>query len=228
MIVSIFINKNIMKKIIRLTESDLTRIVRRVINEQGDTLDLQLISCLKNKGYKSVDTGGKYRYMLQKEKNLSSTVTLILTISSQDNKNKASLVITNYNSKVLYSGTIDVTPELLKNCQFYQQVEVSYNEALKKNETKKDPTFSSDPELTKELLGKGFVKTEKSNIFKKDGAYVSIFNTSVGSVCFNKNFPAGTYTEGSNNIQNAITKAKEFKNNGVTYEGKKLACERKY
>jgi hypothetical protein len=105
---------------------------------------------------------------------------------------------------------------------------VSYNEALKKNETKKDPTFSSDPELTKELLGKGFVKTEKSNIFKKDGAYVSIFNTSVGSVCFNKNFPAGTYTEGSNNIQNAITKAKEFKNNGVTYEGKKLACERKY
>ncbi len=217
-----------MKKIIRLTESDLTRIVRRVINEQGDTLDLQLISCLKNKGYKSVDTGGKYRYMLQKEKNLSSTVTLILTISSQDNKNKASLVITNYNSKVLYSGTIDVTPELLKNCQFYQQVEVSYNEALKKNETKKDPTFSSDPELTKELLGKGFVKTEKSNIFKKDGAYVSIFNTSVGSVCFNKNFPAGTYTEGSNNIQNAITKAKEFKNNGVTYEGKKLACERKY
>lgn len=217
-----------MKKIIRLTESDLTRIVRRVINEQGDTLDLQLISCLKNKGYKSVDTGGKYRYMLQKEKNLSSTVTLILTISSQDNKNKASLVITNYNSKVLYSGTLNITPELLKNCQFYQQVEVSYNQALKKNETKKDPTFSSDPELTKELLGKGFVKTEKSNIFKKDGAYVSIFNTSVGSVCFNKNFPAGTYTEGSNNIQNAITKANEFKNNGVTYEGKKHACERKY
>jgi hypothetical protein len=217
-----------MRKIIKLTESDLTRIVKRVVNEQKNTSDSQLISCLKNKGYKSVDTGGKYRYMLQKEKNLSSTVTLILTISSQDNKNKASLVITNYNSKVLYSGTLNITPELLKNCQFYQQVEVSYNEALKKNETKKDPTFSSDPELTKELLGKGFVKTEKSNIFKKDGAYVSIFNTSVGSVCFNKNFPAGTYTEGSNNIQNAITKAKEFKNNGVTYEGKKLACERKY
>lgn len=217
-----------MRKIIKLTESDLARIVKRVVNEQKNTSDSQLISCLKNKGYKSVDTGGKYRYMLQKEKNLSSTVTLILTISSQDNKNKASLVITNYNSKVLYSGTIDVTPELLKNCQFYKQVEVSYSKALKKNETKKDPTFSSDPELTKELLGKGFVKTEKSNIFKKDGAYVSIFNTSVGSVCFNKNFPAGTYTEGSNNIQNAITKAKEFKNNGVTYEGKKLACERKY
>ena len=217
-----------MSRIIRLTENDISRIVRRVINEEKNTSDSQLISCLKNKGYKSVDTGGKYRYMLQKEKNLSSTVTLILTISSQDNKNKASLVITNYNSKVLYSGTLNITPELLKNCQFYQQVEVSYNEALKKNETKKDPTFSSDPELTKELLGKGFVKTEKSNIFKKDGAYVSIFNTSVGSVCFNKNFPAGTYTEGSNNIQNAITKAKEFKNNGVTYEGKKLACERKY
>ncbi len=213
-----------MKKIIRLTESDLTRIVRRVINEQGDTLDLQLISCLKNKGYKSVDTGGKYRYMLQKEKNLSSTVTLILTISSQDNKNKAWLTITDTNYKRFYSGTLDIRPENLESCAFYQQVEVSYNEALKK----KDPTSSSDPELTKELLGKGFVKTEKSNIFKKDGAYVSIYNTSVGSVCFNKNFPAGTYTKGSNDIQNAIIKANEFKNNGVTYEGKKHACERKY
>jgi hypothetical protein len=31
----IFINKNIMKKIIRLTENDLTRIVKRVMMEQG-------------------------------------------------------------------------------------------------------------------------------------------------------------------------------------------------
>jgi hypothetical protein len=217
-----------MKRIVRLTESDLAQIVRRVINEEKNTLDSQLISCLKNKGYKSVDTGGKYRYMLQKEKIISSIVSLILTIRSQDNKNKASLTITDYNFKVLYSGTLNITPELLKNCQFYQQVEVSYNEALKKIQTKKDPTFSSDPELTKELLSKGFEKTKKPNVFKKDGAYVSIFNTSVGSVCFNKNFPAGTYTQGSNNIQNAITKAKDFKNNGVTYEGKKLACERKY
>lgn len=217
-----------MKRIVRLTESDLAQIVRRVINEEKNTLDSQLTSCLKNKGYKSVDTGGKYRYMLQKEKIISSIVSLILTIRSQDNKNKASLTITDYNYKVLYSGTLNITPELLKNCQFYQQVEVAYNEALKKIQTKKDPTFSSDPELTKELLSKGFEKTKKTNVFKKDGAYVSIFNKSVGSVCFNKNFPAGTYTEGSNNIQNAITKAKDFKNNGVTYEGKKLACERKY
>jgi hypothetical protein len=124
-----------MKKIIKLTESDLTRIVRRVINEQGDNLDSQLISCLKNKGYKSIDTGGKYRYMLEKEKTLNPAVTLILIIESQDNKNEPSLVITNYIGKVLYSDNLYITPELLKNCQFYQQVEVAYAEALKKNKT---------------------------------------------------------------------------------------------
>jgi hypothetical protein len=156
-----------MKRIVRLTESDLAQIVRRVINEEKNTLDSQLISCLKNKGYKSVDTGGKYRYMLQKEKIISSIVSLILTIRSQDNKNKASLTITDYNSKVLYSGTLNITPELLKNCQFYQQVEVSYNEALKKIQTKKDPTFSSDPELTKELLGKGLKKLKNLMFSKK-------------------------------------------------------------
>ena len=146
-----------MRKIIKLTESDLTRIVKRVVNEQREDIikrsgaspapgsvyssavsvmkyatDKVLISCLKNKGYKVTDTGGKYRYMLEKEIVPNTMVTLILTISSQDDKNKASLTITNHQFKVLYSNAINITPELLKNCQFYQQVVVAYGEALKK------------------------------------------------------------------------------------------------
>ena len=144
-----------MRKIIKLTESDLTRIVKRVVNEQREDIikrsgasngsifsaaantikystDKELISCLKNKGYKVTDTGGKYRYMLEKEIVPNTMVTLILTISSQDNNRKASLTITNHQFKVLYSNAINITPELLKNCQFYQQVVVAYGEALKK------------------------------------------------------------------------------------------------
>ena len=146
-----------MRKIIKLTEADLTRIVKRVVNEQREDIikrsgaspapgsvyssavnvmknatDKVLISCLKNKGYKVTDTVGKYRYILEKEIVPNTMVTLILTISSQDDKNKASLTITNHQFKVLYSNAINITPELLKNCQFYQQVVVAYGEALKK------------------------------------------------------------------------------------------------
>ena len=144
-----------MSRIIRLTENDLARIVKKVVNEQREAIikrsgaspgsvylsainagfnptDKELISCLKNKGYKVTDTGGKYRYMLEKEIVPNTMVTLILTISSQDDKNKASLTITNHQFKVLYSNAINITPELLKNCQFYQQVVVAYGEALKK------------------------------------------------------------------------------------------------
>ncbi len=150
-----------MSRIIRLTENDLARIVKKVVNEQREAIikraqnlkqngdspgsvyssainvmknatDKVLISCLKNKGYKVTDTGGKYRYMLEKEIVPNTMVTLILTISSQDDKNKASLTITNHQFKVLYSNPINITPELLKNCQFYQQVVVAYGEALKK------------------------------------------------------------------------------------------------
>ena len=39
----IFINKNIMKKVIKLTESDLIRIVKRVISEQGQSVDRTII-----------------------------------------------------------------------------------------------------------------------------------------------------------------------------------------
>jgi hypothetical protein len=58
MIVSIFINKNNMKKIIRLTESDLTRIVRRVINEQSENnkLSEDAIYYLNKYNYKRRDT----------------------------------------------------------------------------------------------------------------------------------------------------------------------------
>jgi hypothetical protein len=112
-----------MRKIIKLTEADLIRIVKRVVNEQREDIikrsgaserediikrsgasagsvyssavnvmknatDKVLISCLKNKGYKVTDTGGKYRYMLEKEIVPNTMVTLILTISSQDDKNK--------------------------------------------------------------------------------------------------------------------------------------------
>ena len=202
-----------MKKIIRLTESDLTRIVRRVINEQGDNLDSQLISCLKNKGYKSIDTGGKYRYMLEKEKLLSSTLSLILTISSQDNKNTAWLTITDYNQKVLYSGDLNLTSELLGGCQFYQQVEVAYKEALKKSSPKRDTQMSSDPTLVKELLSKGFEKTRNRNIFRKDDKmYVSIYEKSIGAVCFKEldNGELMPYTSGTNNIDSAINQAKIY------------------
>ena len=202
-----------MKKIIRLTESDLTRIVRRVINEQGDTLDSQLISCLKNKGYKLIDTGGKYRYMLEKEKTLNPAVTLILKIYSQDNKNEPSLVITNYIGKVLYSDNLHITPELLKNCQFYQQVEVAYKEALKKSSPKRDTQMSSDPTLVKELLSKGFEKTRNRNIFRKDDKmYVSIYEKSIGAVCFKEldNGELMPYTSGTNNIDSAINQAKIY------------------
>jgi hypothetical protein len=121
-----------MRKIIRLTESDLTRIVRRVISEEKISLDSQLISCLKNKGYTTENTGGKYRYSLEKKISPNTAVTLILTIRSQEDKTKAWLTITDHRFKVLYSNIINITPELLKNCQFYQKVVVAYGEALKK------------------------------------------------------------------------------------------------
>jgi len=44
-----------MKKIIRLTESDLARIVERVINEESQVVDP---ICLKNAGYKEKTIGG--------------------------------------------------------------------------------------------------------------------------------------------------------------------------
>ena len=206
-----------MKKIIKLTESDLTRIVRRVINEQGDNLDSQLISCLKNKGYKSIDTEGKYRYMFEKEKILSSTLSLILTISSNDNKNIARLTITDYNWKVLYSGNLNITSELLRKCQFYQQVEVAYEEALKKASPKRDQQMSSDPTLVKQLLSKGFEKTRNPNIFRKDDKmYVSIYEKSIGAVCFKEQdngklmqYTTGN-TGGTSNIDEAITQAKIY------------------
>jgi len=44
-----------MKKIIRLTESDLTRIVRRVIMEQ----ESDPVKCLTEKGYTEVNTNDK-------------------------------------------------------------------------------------------------------------------------------------------------------------------------
>lgn len=56
-----------MKKIIRLTESDLTRIVKRVINE--NTLNNE--SCLKQKGFYKDTIGGPMtrRWVYQKEYN---------------------------------------------------------------------------------------------------------------------------------------------------------------
>ncbi len=54
LIYNIFINKNIMKKVIRLTESDLTRIVRRVIMEQSETCSGCIRSAANNSGISDI------------------------------------------------------------------------------------------------------------------------------------------------------------------------------
>ncbi len=56
-----------MKKVIRLTESDLLRIVKKVVSEQLETLDIKTISNIfKSKGYKIGQESG-YSFWAHKE-----------------------------------------------------------------------------------------------------------------------------------------------------------------
>lgn len=112
-----------MKKVIRLTENDLVRIVKRVINEQslsekpGDhrPYDKMVIDCLTNKGFKDSGIGKKYDVLMSKTitdryTNKQGTVTYQVTVSSQKLPYSFWLtVVQEDNQKVLVNKGIDVS-----------------------------------------------------------------------------------------------------------------------
>jgi len=133
-----------MKRIIRLNENDLTRIVRRIIKETtGDPiksqeeLDKIMISCFEKKGYKKVDIGGEFKYMLQKKlvfsdhqkKVLSDLVgweksnevmhSTIFGSTVAGIENKAAIEIRDSKGKVWRKGIFNVDDKCLQRGCFY-------------------------------------------------------------------------------------------------------------
>ena len=93
-----------MKKIIRLTESDLARIVKRVIKEEVEMTKIfeQEKNWLIKNGWKLIDTE-KYKLYAEKEDNTTTTVPLKLIITSQSN---GTLVLSVYNKNKMESNNI--------------------------------------------------------------------------------------------------------------------------
>ena len=102
-----------MKRIIRLTESGLTRIVKRVIKENEEMTKNfeQEKKWLKNNGWKLIDTGGKYKLYAEKEDVITTTIPLNLTITSQINDTLDLSVYDKNNNKLLNSGTLETKDE---------------------------------------------------------------------------------------------------------------------
>jgi predicted RNA binding protein YcfA (HicA-like mRNA interferase family) len=96
-----------MKKIIRLTESDLARIVRRVIKEETEMTKIfeQEKGWLKTDGWKLINTEGKYKLYAEKEDNTTTTVPLKLIITSQSN-GTLDLSVYDLDYKLLNSGIL--------------------------------------------------------------------------------------------------------------------------
>ena len=101
-----------MKKIIRLTESDLARIVKRVIKEEVEMTKIfeQEKGWLKTDGWKLINTEGKYKLYAEKEDNTTTTVPLKLIITSQSN---GTLVLSVYDLdyKLLNDGILNTNSE---------------------------------------------------------------------------------------------------------------------
>jgi len=96
-----------MKKIIRLTESDLVRLVKRVIKEEEmsggyDTLKKCATTSFQNK-YKVSDTGGKYAFSMYRKNQVGDYI----TIDSQQNPDIVSVrrvTGEDRNERVVYGG----------------------------------------------------------------------------------------------------------------------------
>jgi hypothetical protein len=108
-----------MKRIIRLTESDLARIVKRVINESVSSKEIE--NHFKNKGYRLtnqnlVKTCGNLTSELKIIKNNDGSVSKIM--ETQKVKNKNGEVMTSYAdhdvSKKTTEYAISVTEESIK------------------------------------------------------------------------------------------------------------------
>jgi hypothetical protein len=69
-----------------------------------------------------------------------------------------------------------------------------------------DPKILPDEELVSELETYGFVETENPNIFKRT-QYVSIYDTSVSSVCLGDT-NTENFSYGADNIKGAIERSK--------------------
>ena len=84
------------RKVVRLTESDLVRLVKKVIKEQKMEKrphDKMVFDCLTKDGFKPVNTGGKYALFLEKPKG-----GMKLQVTSQENPTK--FVMSLINTKV--------------------------------------------------------------------------------------------------------------------------------
>ena len=102
-----------MKKIIRLTESDLARIVRRVIKEETEMTKIfeQEKGWLKTDGWKLINTEGKYELYAEKEDNTTTTVPLKLIITSQIN-GTLDLSVYDLDYKLLNRGILKTNSEI--------------------------------------------------------------------------------------------------------------------
>jgi hypothetical protein len=101
-----------MKKVIRLTESDLTRIVRRVVEEVESSngysnLEKCATTSFQNK-FKVGDTGGKYEFSLFRKTSEGDTI----TIDSQQNPDIVSVRRVT-KGRVVFGGNLSFRE---KNC----------------------------------------------------------------------------------------------------------------
>jgi hypothetical protein len=99
-----------MKKVIRLTESDLTRIVKRVISEENEKLD---------------DKKVQFRFLLNNIKPLVSSVfdkTYIREIDGKDKIKTMSMALLDNTTKKLVDPTINITNSNLDDDDFYYRV----------------------------------------------------------------------------------------------------------
>ena len=99
-----------MKKVIRLTESDLTKIVRRVISEQKNPSD---------------DKKVRVRFLLNNIRPLVSDIfekTYIKEIDGNDKKKTMSMALLDNTIKKLIDPTINITKSNLDKNEFYYRV----------------------------------------------------------------------------------------------------------
>ena len=103
------IKNYIMKKVIRLTESDLTRIVRRVVEEVESSngysnLEKCATTSFQNK-YEVSDTGGQYAFSMYRKNQAGDYI----TIDSQQNPDIVSVrrvTGKDRNERVVYGGEL--------------------------------------------------------------------------------------------------------------------------
>jgi len=115
---------------------------------------------------------------------------------------------------------------ILENRRIINKKNSSLKNYLFENPISDSPS-SPDKDLVEKLKLKGYTVTSNPNVFENKGSYVSIYNTSVASCCFNNTVTGGKLSKGSNNIENAISNAESFRDKGyVDIDGKKYDCQK--